>query len=105
MPHLRELVKLHAEAPFAIIGVNTGDAPDDFRKGVEQHGVSWITAYQGETSPIADLFRVSGYPMYYLIDIDGKIVSKGHSADSMDKKIVALIGKAKEAKKKKKSEG
>ena len=93
MPHLRELVKLHAERPFAIIGVNTGDSPDDFKKGVKDHGVSWITAYQGEKTPIADLFRVSGYPTYYLLDVDGKIAAKGHSSKAMDEEIEKLLAK------------
>mgnify|MGYP003892604051 CR=1 FL=1 len=57
MPHLRELVKLHEDQPFAIIGVNTGDSETDFRNGVEKFDVSWISAYQGEKSPIADLYQ------------------------------------------------
>jgi len=91
MPHLRELVKLHSEKPFAIIGVNTGDSPEEFRKGVEDHGVSWITAYQGRKTPIADLFRVSGYPTYYLLDADGMIAAKGHSSKVMEKELERLL--------------
>jgi len=91
MPHLRELVKLHSEKPFAIIGVNTGDSPEVFRQGVEDHGVSWITAYQGRKRPIADLFRVSAYPTYYLLDVDGKIAAKGHSSKTIEKELDKLL--------------
>ena len=91
MPHLRELVKLYEDDPFAIIGVNTGDSKDAFRKGVEEYGVSWISAYQGEESPIADLYRVRGYPTYVLLDVDGKIVAKGHSSKAMDSDIERLL--------------
>lgn len=34
MPHLRELVKLHENEPFVLIGVNQGDEPDVYRKGL-----------------------------------------------------------------------
>ena len=91
MPHLRELVKLHADQPFALVGVNTRDSAEDYRKGLKDHGVSWISAYQGTRSPISDLYAVQGYPMYYLIDAEGKIVDKGHSAEAMDEKIEELL--------------
>ena len=91
MPHLQELVKLHQDSPFALIGVNTGDDHETYRKGLKKHGVSWISAYQGEDSPIADLYRVSGYPSYFLIDAKGVIVATGHSSSSMGPKIKELL--------------
>lgn len=91
MPHLRELVKLHENKPFAIIGVNTGDSETAYRKGLEEHGVTWISAYQGEQTPIAELFAVKGYPTYYLLDPEGRIVAKGHSSKELDQPIAALL--------------
>ena len=91
MPHLQELVKLHQDSPFALIGVNTGDDPETYRKGLKKHGVSWISAYQGEASSIADLYRVSGYPTYFLIDAKGMIVATGHSSSAMEPKIKELL--------------
>ncbi len=91
MPHLRELVKLHADEPFALVGVNTGDTPEAYRKGLKEHGVSWISAYQGSTTPIAKLYQVRSYPTYYLIDAEGEIVDRGNSAAAMDAKIEMLL--------------
>ena len=91
MPHLRELVKLHGDQPFAIIGVNTGDDPETFRSGTEEFEVSWISAYQGEETPIADLYRVNGYPTYFLLDTEGRIVQTGHSSTAMDAPIKKLM--------------
>ena len=91
MPHLRELVKLYENQPFAIIGVNTGDEPEAFQEGTKKFGVTWISAFQGETTPIADLYRVEGYPTYYLLDTEGKIVAKGHSSKALDAPLRALM--------------
>ena len=91
MPHLKELVKLHQDQPFALIGINTGDSPKQYRDGLEKFGVTWISAYQGEDSPIADLYRVRGYPTYVLLDAEGRIVQKGHSGTAMDKPIERLL--------------
>ena len=97
MPHLRELVKLHEGKPFAIVGVNTGDEPEDYREGLDDFDVSWISAYQGEETPIARQYRVQGYPTYYLIDAEGRIVSKGHSSQAFSEPIRRLIRELEQA--------
>lgn len=91
MPHLQELVKLHADEPFALIGINTGDDEKSYRNGLEKYGVTWISAYQGSDSPIADLYRVRGYPTYVLLDAEGRIIEKGHSGKAMDQPIERLL--------------
>lgn len=92
MPHLAELVKLHADAPFAVIGINCFDPEDVYTKGLTDYKVSWISAYQGpEEAPIAELYRVAGYPTYVLLDPEGKILAKGHSSTSMDRGIKAAL--------------
>ena len=49
MPHLQSLVKRYEEAPFELIGVNTGDSVDVYKAGLEERGVSWLSAYQGDS--------------------------------------------------------
>lgn len=78
MPHLRSLVERYQDQPFELIGINTGDGPADYRKGLEDFKVTWLSAYQGSDSPIADLYAVQGYPTYLIIDVDGKIAFRGH---------------------------
>lgn len=95
MPHLKELVKLHEGKPFEIIGVNTGDKPDAFKAGLKEHGLSWISAYQGEKTPIADKYRVRGFPTYVLLDHEGRIVYKGHDGNAAAKPIPQLLAKIK----------
>ena len=95
MPHLRELVKLHQDDPFALIGVNTGDDEEAYRKGLEDYEVTWLSAYQGKASPIADLFSVSGYPTYLVIDAKGVIRHRGHSGEACDEVIAELLAEMK----------
>lgn len=91
MPHLQELVKLYQDEPFAVIGVNTGDDPDAYRAGLKKFDVSWISAYQGKAMPIAELYKVSGYPTYFLIDPDGRVVGSGHSGQAFDAPIKRML--------------
>jgi hypothetical protein len=95
MPHLQELVELHKDEPFVLIGVNTGDAPDVYRAGLETYGVSWLSAYQGESSPIANLFNVASYPTYVVIDAEGKISSRSNMGSAVDAVINKLLKETK----------
>jgi len=74
-------VKRFEGRPFAIVGVNTGDDEKAFRKGVQDHGLSWISAYQGGRSPISDLYRVDGYPTMLVVDHEGKILFRDYGID------------------------
>ena len=93
MPHLQELVKLHKDDPFVLIGVNTGDDEETYRKGLEDYGVTWLSAYQGEESPIAEKYGVQGYPTYLVIDAEGKIRLRGHSGEACDSVVAGLLEK------------
>jgi hypothetical protein len=92
MPHLKELVKLHKDQPFAVVGINCHDSEEVYRKGLEDHGLTWISAFHGEgENPISTLYQVQGFPTYYLIDADGRIVSSGHDGEAFDATIVELL--------------
>jgi hypothetical protein len=95
MPHLRELVELHKNDPFALIGINTNDPEKEYRAGLKQHGVTWLSAYQGAGSPISSLYKVTVYPTYVLVGADGTIVARGHDGKEFDQKIADLIAKQK----------
>ncbi len=95
MPHLKELVQLHQDDPFALIGINTGDDPDAYREGLEKFGLTWISAYQGEESTISKLYRVTGYPTYFVLDREGVIRATGHSHEEMQKVVERLLAERK----------
>ncbi|MFT5051114.1 MAG: thiol-disulfide isomerase/thioredoxin, partial [Chlamydiales bacterium] len=95
MPHLKELLKLHKDAPFAIIGVNTGDKEVAFRAGLKKYNLPWISAFQGRKTPIADLYQVTGYPTYWLLDAEGQIIYRGHDAEAVDGPIARSLASMK----------
>ena len=44
IPHQKALVERHRDEPFAIVGVNTDDDVDDYRKKLADYGVTWRSA-------------------------------------------------------------
>lgn len=95
MPHLKELVERHKDDPFALIGINFRDSPEDYRAGVEKFEVSWLSAYLGTDTTLLNLYAVQAFPTYIVLDVDGKIVHRGHSPQEIDKIIADLVAKAK----------
>lgn len=95
MPHLRTLVERHEGRPFAVVGMNAHDSEEDYRQGLKDYKVSWISGFQGDTPIVSQLFRVQGYPTYLLIDHEGKIVQREHRHD--DEEIERLVTAAEEA--------
>ncbi len=95
MPHLGALVERYQDRPFAIVGINSGDAEDTYRRGLVDHKVTWISAYQGSSDIISQLFNVEGYPTYLLIDHEGRIVMRDHGFE--DDKVEELVKAAEKA--------
>lgn len=92
MPGLKALVERHKDQNFQLLGINTGDDVATFRTGMEEHGLSWPTFYQGtESTPIADLYQVMAYPTIYVLDKHGKIRSTGARGGGLDKLVAELL--------------
>lgn len=85
-------MKLHANAPFALVGINAWDSPADFRQGVEDYGVTWPVAYQGEdAAPICEQYRVVSYPSIFVLDAEGRIVATDLRGEALDAKVAELL--------------
>lgn len=91
MPHLRALVQRMADRPFVLLGVNSYDDETVFRQKSKELGLSWPVVYQGEATPIADLYRVRGYPTIYVLDAQGRIVAEGLRGEALDAKVEELV--------------
>jgi thiol-disulfide isomerase/thioredoxin len=97
MPHLKALVERHKDAPFALIGINTGDSQKAYNKGVMDYGVTWPCVFQGRKTAVADLYRVKGYPTIYVLDAEGKIRHtnlRGRQLEAAVDKLVAQTAQA-----------
>lgn len=97
MPHLKELVELHQDAPFALVGVNNGDSESKYTKGLKQHGVTWLSIYQGRANAISNMYKVRGYPTMVLVDHEGSVISRNVRGPQLDQLIKDAIEAAEAA--------
>jgi len=85
-------VKRYQDKPFVLIGVNCHDSEEDYRKGVTEHGVTWLNAFAGEgPNPIAELWGVNSFPTMHIIGADGKIAALGVHGTEIEKIIDGLL--------------
>jgi thiol-disulfide isomerase/thioredoxin len=77
---------------FEIIGVNSGDEPEDFRKFVAERRMGWAQTRERQGDPLHRLFRVRGFPAYFLIGRDGKIISNRIETDDFVAEVEKHLG-------------
>ena len=99
LPHERSLVTTYAKRPFALIGVNSDQDLEQFRKLAKENGVTWRNVADGDTSgPIATRWNVQGWPTLYLIDHEGVIRYRDIAGEqAIDAAIAELVAKAEAA--------
>jgi len=79
--------QLH-EKGFEIIGIHLGEDTAAVRKFTSENKMSWTHAIEGENGAIHRLYRIEGWPTYFLIGKNGNILSNSlRPGDSLTKEI------------------
>jgi hypothetical protein len=92
IPHLKALVERHKDQPFAIVGVNTDRDKEEYRRKVEQHGVTWRSAWAG--SPAGELPRAWGiqsYPTVFVLDASHTIRHTDARGERLSEVVAELL--------------
>jgi peroxiredoxin len=79
--------KLH-EKGFEVIGIHMGNQIAALREFIAEKGMTWAQAVEEDRGTLHRLFRVDGWPTYYLIGKDGTILAHDlRPGDELIKKI------------------
>jgi len=94
-PHERSLVEKYADAPFALLGVNSDQDREKLKEVLEEKDLTWRSWWDESTSgPIATQWNVSGWPTIYVIDDLGRIRYKNVRGEKLDAALEELIAEA-----------
>jgi hypothetical protein len=78
---------------FEIIGIDLGDTREKMTTFTEGRKMRWAETMEVDKGPIQTLYRITGFPTYYLLDAEGKIRSAATgSADALERELEALLG-------------
>ncbi|MFN0204945.1 MAG: TlpA family protein disulfide reductase [Planctomycetota bacterium] len=92
LPHEKELVKLLAEKPFALIGINSDGDAKKVNEILERENITWRNVIDGSTDgPIATSWNVRGWPTIYIIDAKGVIRYKNLRDKQMEEAVMKLL--------------
>lgn len=96
IPHEKALVERLKNEPFALIGVNTDQSKEAYRKMAVESGVTWRNAWDGSTrGPLCTAWGVKGFPTIYVLDAKGTIRHTNLRGSQLDAAVNALIREAK----------
>jgi thiol-disulfide isomerase/thioredoxin len=88
-PKLSAVYKNLKGKNFEIVSLNKNDDVKTIREFIGEHQMNWIHTQVEED--FLTLYRVNGYPTYFLLDKDGKIISNTlRAGEEMYKKIEEL---------------
>ena len=91
-PKLVAAYEKYRDRGFDIIGIDTIDTREKALEFMKTHKLTWVQTMEPDKGPIQVLYRISGFPSYFLIGADGliKVGATGSSLD-LERELRALI--------------
>jgi len=93
-PHERSLVKRLADAPFALVGVNSDKDKDALHERLKAESITWRSFWNGPLGtrgPISARWNVESWPTIYVLDAKGVIRFKDVRGEDLDHAVDALL--------------
>lgn len=86
----------YADAPFAIVGVNSDPDMETIRRICEEKDLSWPSFFDGggTDGPISTRWGVRGWPTVYVIDHEGIIRETNGRGERLDQALEEWLPKA-----------
>lgn len=91
LPTLKTLSDEFSDDGVRVIGINLDRSQNTFMEALETYDIGYDQIYDSDRGPIADLYRIEGIPMIYVIDREGVIVARGLRGERLIEAIQVLI--------------
>ena len=91
LPTMKNIVDAFSDDGVHVIGINLDRSESTFTAALETHDIGYDQIYDSDRGPIADLYRIEGIPMIYVIDREGVIAARGLRGEALIAAIQALI--------------
>ena len=96
IPHEKALVERLKNEPFALLGVNTDDDKDEYRKKLADYGVTWRSSWQGSTAgPWPTQWGINSYPTIFILDEHHVIRALDARGEDLGKVVDGLLAEMK----------
>jgi len=75
--------KFHANG-LEILGIAAEETPEKLTAFMAEKGMNWLQTMEGDKGPIATLYRITGWPSYFLVGVDGRIIVAAPGGEEID---------------------
>ncbi len=75
IPLVQQFYETHKSEGLVVLGLNIDEDPSNVYPFVKQFKMSYPVLYAGG-SPVLDLYRVEGIPLFVLLDPEGRMVQR-----------------------------
>lgn len=93
-PHERSLVKILADKPFALIGVNSDKDLGTASQAVKEKNLNWRSFWNGEkgtAGSISKKWQVRAWPTIFVLDAERRIRFIGNAGPKLDAAIAKVL--------------
>ncbi len=84
VPRLVALYEKYDARGFEILGIATNDTPEKLKAFTAEKQMRWPQTTEGDKGPIATLYRIRGWPSYFLIGAEGNIIVASPGGGDID---------------------
>lgn len=84
VPGLVALYEKYHPRGFELIGIAAGDKREDLLAFTAEKVMSWPQTIEDDKGPIATLYRITGWPSYFLIGPDGRFIVAAPGGEKID---------------------
>ncbi len=84
VPGLVAVYEKYRAKGFEIIGIASGDTREKLLAFTAEKRMNWPQTIESDNGPIATLYRITGWPSYFLIGADGRIVVAAPGGEEID---------------------
>lgn len=94
IPFVAELYKKYHEKGLSVLAVSADFKKDEWVQAIEEYGLVWdnISNLKRMEDPIMKLYEVTSIPNNYLLDNNGRIVTKNINGEDLKEKLEELFG-------------
>lgn len=84
MPKIKEYYNKYAYKNFVVLGVNSGDTKERWKKAIEDNGFNWSHIQTTEETNLLIPFNVNSFPTKVMLDPEGKIIYSSKNKEKVD---------------------
>jgi len=94
IPEENALIQRYRDKPFVLVGINTDKDIEKARDAVKKYNILWRSFWNGldgwKGNITYDWF-VQGYPLYYVLDVEGRIHFKSRDYEGLEEMVAMLL--------------